>query len=54
MSELHQFLPGTGRGTTRRVVEGGRGLTQPRAVRSAPSVSGFAAATSPRVGRNFG
>jgi len=46
-----EILPGTGRGTTRRVVEGVCLLTQRGAAPMAPSVSGCAAATSPRVGR---
>jgi len=46
-----ELLPGTGRGTTRRVVEGAGGLTQRCVVRRAPSVSRYAAATSPQVGR---
>ena len=46
-----EFLPGTGRGTIRRMVEGGRSLTQRRVGKPTPSVSRIAAATSPRVGR---
>jgi len=45
------ILPGTGRGTARRVVEGACPLTQRGAIAMAPSVSGHAAATSPQVGR---
>ena len=47
MTRVDQILPGTGRGTTRRVVEGDCGLAQRGAVGRAPSVSRFAAATSP-------
>ena len=46
-----KFLPETGRGTARSVVEGVRLFTQ-RCVRlRTPSVSRFASATTPLVGR---
>ena len=50
MGEL-QILPGTGRGTVRRTVEGGSLPTRRCGWAMAPSVSGVAAATSPHVGR---
>ena len=53
MSVNLKILPGTGRGTVRRMVEGARALTQGCARRTTPSVSRFASATSPRVGRSF-
>jgi len=48
---LFQILPGTGRGTMRSMVEGDR--PQHSAGRTLPSVSRFASATSPQVGRNY-
>jgi|GEM_PF-5632838 hypothetical protein len=49
MSPTTLFLPGTGRGTMRSMVEGG--CFQAPYKPPAPSVSRFATATSPQAGR---
>ncbi len=50
MMDHQQILPACGEGD-REAVEGARVLAPRRRATTAPSVSGFAAATSPRVGR---
>jgi hypothetical protein len=51
MMACTKFLPGTGRGTARRVVEGASRLPQGCVVQRPPSVTRFARATSPQVVR---
>ena len=52
-----RILPGTGRGTIRRMVEGGlgrrRGLIGGRRVRHTPSTTGFAGGPPPRAGEDL-
>ena len=50
MKARFQILPGTGRGTIRRMVEGARPAPPASVRRPAPSVSRYAPATSPYRG----